>query len=153
MINIIILLQSVIKLNPVMGKRGLYIILFFIFVSTVLAIQKERVEKRYSAHIDPDGIQRVNIKAGSYYFDPNYIVVKVNTPVELNIVKESGIIPHNFVLEINGTHIKEEIKKEGTKISFTPMQIGKFEFYCDKKLPFLPSHRDEGMWGIIEVVK
>lgn len=80
------------------------------------------------------------LMAGSYYFDPNYIVVKVNVPVELNLVRESAFVPHNFVLDVNENPIREEVTKDGTKIRFTPTQVGKFEFYCDKKLPFLPSH-------------
>lgn len=133
--------------------KKLSIFLAFVLVGTVLAVQKEQFEKRYVATMDPDGIQRINIKAGSYYFDPNYIVVKVNVPVELNLIRESALVPHNFVLDIEGNRIREEITKDGTKIRFTPTQVGKFEFYCDKKLSFLPSHKDKGMRGIIEVIK
>ncbi|MEZ0361587.1 MAG: cupredoxin domain-containing protein [Hydrogenobacter sp.] len=134
-------------------RRKFHLILLFIFVNTVFAIQHERVEKKYIAHIDTDGVQRVNIKAGSYYFDPNYIVIKANIPAELIIVRESAVTPHDFVLKINSTLIKEDITKKGTKIRFTPTETGKFEFYCDKKLPLFPSHKEKGMWGIIEIIK
>ena len=33
---------------------------------------------------------------GEYYFDPNYIVVKVNKPVELMVKRASGYISHNM---------------------------------------------------------
>ncbi len=50
--------------------------------------------------MDEDGVQRVEVVAGSYYFDPDHIVVTRGIPVELKVRKEPGIVPHNLV--ING---------------------------------------------------
>ena len=36
---------------------------------------------------------------GGYFFDPNYIIVKVNVPVELTVTKEKGFVPHNIVMQ------------------------------------------------------
>ena len=36
-------------------------------------------------------------------------------------------------------------------VKFTPMQAGIFPIYCDKRLWPLPSHRDKGMEGKLEV--
>jgi len=36
-------------------------------------------------------------------------------------------------------------------LKFTPMQPGIFPIYCDKRLWPLPSHRDKGMEGKLEV--
>jgi plastocyanin domain-containing protein len=33
---------------------------------------------------------------GEYYFDPNYIVVKVNKPVEMMVKRASGYISQNM---------------------------------------------------------
>jgi len=52
------------------------------------------VEKRFVASVGSDGVQHVEIIGGEYYFDPNYIVVKVNTPVELKVKKTPGYVPH-----------------------------------------------------------
>ena len=54
--------------------------------------------REFTASIDKDGVQRVEILGGSYFFTPNYIIVKVNLPVEMTIRKE-GVFPHNFILK------------------------------------------------------
>ena len=56
-------------------------------------------EKKVVATVDADGVQRVSILGGSYYYDPNYVVVKANVPVELSVRKESGITPHDFAIK------------------------------------------------------
>jgi plastocyanin domain-containing protein len=110
-------------------------------------------ERRFVATVDEDGVQRVRMRAGSYYYDPNYIVVRRGIPVEIVIVRESAFTPHNIVLEMPGLSIREELDpQEEVRIRFTPTETGKFEFYCDKKFLFFPSHREKGMWGILEVV-
>ena len=111
--------------------------------------------KVYKAAVDKDGIQRVNIQAGSYYFDPNYIVVKVNVPVEITIKKEAEIIAHGFVMNAPeaGIDVKETLSSKPKEIKFTPTKIGKYLFYCDKKFLFSESHREKGMVGMIEVTE
>ena len=37
--------------------------------------QSSMKEKRVVATVDADGVQRVDVTGGEYYFDPNYIVV------------------------------------------------------------------------------
>jgi plastocyanin len=105
--------------------------------------------------VDPDGVVRVSVIAGSYFFKPNHIVVKVRTPVELTIVKEPGIAPHNFVMQAPdaGITVNKELSTEPTRITFTPTAPGRFPFYCTNKLLFFPSHRHEGMEGVLEVVE
>lgn len=56
-------------------------------------------EKRVVATVDIDDVQRVEVIGGEYYFDPNYIVVKVNKPVELMVKKASRYISHNMELK------------------------------------------------------
>ena len=92
---------------------------------------------------------------GEYYFDPNYIVVKVNKPVELNVKKTGGYTPHNIVVKAPeaGINFSESMGKEPKVIKFTPTAVGKYPMYCSKKLPFVKSHRDRGMDGFIEVVE
>lgn len=75
-------------------RRITFLMLALIITGSIFA--QEPGKKIYRATIDADGIQRVEVLAGSYYFDPNYIIVKVNVPVELKIRKESGITPHNI---------------------------------------------------------
>ena len=97
---------------------------------------------------------RVTINVGSYYFKPDRITVKVGTPVELTLVKEAGITPHNFVIRAPeaGIDIEKEVGSDPTTITLTPTAAGKFPFYCGKKPPFFASHRERGMEGVLEVV-
>lgn len=103
---------------------------------------------------DADGVQRVRLVAGSYFFKPNHIVVKVNVPVELTASRESGITPHDLLIraEDAGINVKEDLGTEPKRITFTAIRPGKYAIYCSKKLPFMAGHREKGMEGILEVV-
>ena len=103
---------------------------------------------------DADGVQRIRVISGSYFFKPDRIVVKANVPVELLASRESGITPHNLVIQAAeaGVSIDEELGTDPKKISFTPRKPGKYAFYCSKKLPFMAGHREKGMEGVLEVL-
>ena len=112
-------------------------------------------EKRVVATVGEDGVQRVEITGGSYYFDPNYIVVQVNKPVELMVKKDGGFIPHDIVVKAPeaGIDFKVELTDTFQPIDFTPTKTGKYAMYCDKSLLWFESHREKGMEGTIEVVE
>ena len=115
-----------------------------------LSAQAER--KEFTAKIDRDGVQRVEIIGGSYFFDPNYIIVKVNVPVEMKIRKDS-IFPHSFILQAPdaGMDVKVDLGSDPVVINFTPTKTGTYPFYCDKKVLLMGSHREKGMEGSLEV--
>ena len=102
---------------------------------------------------ETNGVQRVEITAGSYFFKPEHIIVKAGVPVELAIRNESRLVPHNFVMKSPeaGMEFSEKLSDSLTIVRFTPALPGKYTFYCDKKLLFFKSHRDRGMEGVIEV--
>lgn len=106
----------------------------------------------YQAKIE-DGIQKVQIIATDYSFTPNRISVKVNMPVELSVRKESGLVPHTIVLNAPdaGINFSESLSTEPVTITFTPTKAGEYTFFCSKKLPFVKSHREKGMVGILIV--
>jgi plastocyanin len=112
-------------------------------------------DKRFTATVSPDGVQRVEIVGGEYYFEPNYIVLKANVPVELTLKKGPGFVPHDIVVKAAdaGINFHEEFKKEPKIVRFTPTLAGKYEMTCDKKLLFFKSHKERGMHGTIEVVQ
>ena len=126
-----------------------------LFVSVCFGEEPTKQEKVFRAIIDEDGVQRVDVLGGSYFFSPNHIVVKVNTPVELQVRKEPGIVPHDIVAESPEAGIVFDVSldKEPKVIRFTPTKTGSYPFYCDKKLLFFESHREKGMEGILEVVQ
>lgn len=130
-------------------------ILMLALIITVSVFAQEQGKKVYKATIDADGIQRIEVLAGSYYFDPNYIIVKINVPVELKIRKEPGITPHNIVIKEPDADIdiRESLESEPKTIRFTPKKVGKYPFYCDKRFLFFKNHRERGMEGTLEVVE
>jgi plastocyanin len=105
--------------------------------------------------IDKDGVQRVAIVGGDYFFKPGHIVVKVNQPVELLVKKDGWFVPHTFVIDAPeaGIKVKESLSQDPKTIAFTPTKVGSYPFYCDKKPPFMASHRKKGMEGVLEVVE
>jgi plastocyanin len=121
-----------------------------------VCLAEEKEEKNvFEATVDEDGVQRVEVVAGSYYFNPDHIIVKKGIPVELKVRKEPGLVPHNLV--INGKEevqrVKESLSPEPRTITLTFEEAGTYGFWCDKKLLFFKSHRAKGMEGIIEVVE
>ena len=102
---------------------------------------------------DADGVQRVRIIGGEYFFNPARIVVKANKPVEFLASKEAGRVPHNLVIDAAaaGVRVKADLSTEAKRITFTATAPGAYPLYCDKKLPFFASHRERGMEGTLEV--
>ncbi len=112
-------------------------------------------EKRLVTKIDADGVQRAEMVGGDYYYDPNYIVVKINVPVELKVKKAAGYIPHNLIAKAPeaGIDFNIDLKGDPLIIKFTPKKVGKYPIYCDKSLLFFKNHRERGMEGLIEVIE
>lgn len=112
--------------------------------------------KRFVARMGAKGVQRVEMVGGEYFFDPNYIVVKVNKPVELTIKKTAGYIRHNLIATspeagiVFNIDLKEEVAQT---VKFTPKKIGKYPIYSDKSMFGFKTDREKGMEGLIEVVK
>ena len=114
----------------------------------------QKQKETYVANIDQDGVQRVRIVGGGYFFKPYHIIVKVNVPVELSASREAGIVPHNLVIKAPeaGIAVDEELTTEIKKIAFTATAVGKYPLYCSNELLFFASHRERGMEGVLEVV-
>jgi hypothetical protein len=67
-------------------------------IATLGLSQEPAKGRRFVATVGQDGIQRVEMIGGSYYFDPAEVVVKVNVPVEISI-KKIGSKPHSIFLK------------------------------------------------------
>jgi len=131
------------------------LVLSLVVLFQFIALNAQAQEKVFRATVDSDGVQRVEITGGSYYYDPDYIIVKVNVPVELTVTKTPGITPHNILIKAPeaGIEINENISTEPKTVTFTPVKTGKFDLYCDKRFLFFKNHREKGMKGILEVVE
>lgn len=136
-------------------RCGIYLIALFSLVQSMpILADASAVGETFTALIDADGKQRVAILGGSYFFKPDHVIVKANVPVELSVKRESGIVPHTFVLKIpeSGIMIDESLSTDAKTIAFTPTVAGRFTFYCRNKLLFFKSHEEKGMKGVLEVV-
>lgn len=111
-------------------------------------------EKRAIASMSADGVQRMDVVGGEFYFDPNIIVLKVNVPVELNVRKAPGY-PHDIVVKAPeaGMDFDVELSADPKPVRFTPTKVGAYSMYCDKRFLWFKSHRARGMEGVIEVVE
>ena len=102
-----------------------------------------------------DGVQRATVTLDSYSYSPNHLIVEAGKPVELTLTSVTTIIPHNFIIKdpTGSLSIEQDVSAGKTvTITFTPTQPGTFPIYCDKRLWPLPSHRDKGMEGKLEVL-
>jgi plastocyanin domain-containing protein len=106
------------------------------------------------AVLGPDGVQRVEITGGDYYFAPNVIIVKVDVPVEI-VVHKVGGTPHKIRMRSPeaGMSFSVCLHKDLRTIRFTPTKVGVYPFWCPMHFPFSKSHRARGMEGRIEVVE
>ncbi len=137
--------------------KGRSLIVFIAIALAVASLARAAAwqEKRVAAVTGADGVQRVEITAGGYYYDPNTIVVKVNVPVELVVKRTRGGFGHNIVLEEPdaGIDFKQGLGTDPVSIKFTPTKAGKYMFICSHKVPFSKSHKERGMYGYLEVVE
>ena len=106
----------------------------------------------YQATIGADGVQRVDIVGGSYFFQPDHVVALAGRPLEITVRVEPGIIPHRFVLEAeSGKPLADiSLEKEAKTLRFN-LPAGKYVFHCPNRLLLFKSHRERGMAGVLEV--
>lgn len=101
-----------------------------------------------------DGVQRATVTLDSYSYNPNHLIVEAGKPVELALTSVTTMIPHNFIIKdpAGSLSVEQDVSAGKTvTITFTPTQPGIFPIYCDKRLWPLPSHRNKGMEGTLEV--
>jgi len=102
----------------------------------------------------PDGVQRATVILDSYSYSPNHLVVERGKAVELTLTSVTTITPHNFIIKdsAGGLSIEYDVGAGKSVLArFIPTEPGRFPFFCDKRLWPMPSHRDKGMEGVLEV--
>ena len=103
---------------------------------------------------DADGIQRAFIVLDSYAYTPSHISVEVGVPIEFQLENQSFLTPHNFIIDHPDAGLQQDVNVDAgddVTIRFVAQVPGTYTFYCDKQLLFFPSHREEGMEGLLEV--
>lgn len=135
--------------------REILAVVLLLLMPCAIVFAAEPAEKRFIATIDADGVQRVQMTGGEYYFDPNVVVVKINVPVELHVKKAGGVAPHDISLKAPeaGIDFAESLESDVKIIRFTPTKAGAYPFACTKRFLFFASHKDQGMHGVLEVVE
>jgi plastocyanin len=135
-------------------RRGLVLTVALV-TSLTLAQEKPAAQPPpVIAEVGSDGVQRASITLDSYSFTPARLIVQAGRSVELTLTSVTTLTPHNFILEepAAGLSVAQQVgPSETAKVIFTPTKPGTYSFYCDKKLPFFPSHREQGMEGRLEV--
>lgn len=104
----------------------------------------------------------INIHPSQYSYDPSKIMLEKDRPVSI-ILQNNDFVEHDIEIKnipienmMTGTHDDHTSgnadfhlhasSQEQTKLSFTPLQEGSFEFYCT-----IPGHKEKGMIGILIV--
>ena len=123
-------------------------------MTIVDAVEPSQSSPPVMISVATDGVQRATVTLDSYSYTPNHLIVEAGKPVELTLTSVTTIIPHNFIIKDPAGSLSVEQDVSAGKsviITFTPAQPGTFPIYCDKRLWPLPSHRDKGMEGKLEV--
>lgn len=137
-------------LRQVPGTLGLSLVL----VAVALAAEPPAPGPPFVVPVAADGVQRATVILDSYSYQPDHLIVEKGKPVELTLTSVTTIIPHNFIIKDPAGSLTVEHDVSAGKtvvVKFTPTQSGTFPIYCDKRLWPLPSHRDKGMEGKLEV--
>jgi hypothetical protein len=85
------------------------------------------------AAIGSDGVQRIHIRCGANFLDPNHIVIKANVPVELTVSTTAGLPSHSFVISMSGPRpITADTPIEATEktFAFVPGRPGDYQASC-----------------------
>ncbi|GAB4514737.1 MAG: hypothetical protein Tsb0026_20210 [Sulfuricaulis sp.] len=101
-----------------------------------------------AGHAADADAQQVTAHLGDYRFQPEIIEVIAGRPVELTLVNDDKITPHNFTLKepAAGLDLSADVSGgQSSTLRFTPQTAGTYPLYCNKKLPFMKSHRERGM--------
>lgn len=105
-----------------------------------------------TATLGPDGVQRIAIVGGSYFFRPARIVARASVPLEIQLSVERGVIPHRLVLEDPAGQPRVDVALDTEpRIVRLTLTAGDYPFYCPNRLLWFPSHRDQGMTGVLEI--
>jgi heme/copper-type cytochrome/quinol oxidase subunit 2 len=129
-------------------------LLISVGVTIVHAVEPSQSGPPVVIPVAADGVQRATVTLDSYSYTPNHLIVEAGNPVELTLTSVTTIIPHNFIIKdpAGSLSVEQDVSAGKTvTIKFTPTQPGTFPIYCDKRLWPLPSHRDKGMEGKLEV--
>lgn len=139
-------------MRPFTLRRDLALLL--VLPAVALAAEPASTGPPFIVPTEADGVQRTTVILDSYAYEPAHLIVEKGKPVELTLKSVTILTPHNFIVKDPAGHflLEQDVGAGKTALlKFTPTQSGTFPIYCDKRLWPLPSHRDKGMEGTLEV--
>lgn len=139
-------------MRPSWLRGGLALSLAWAVVAS--AADPKPMDPPFTVPTDSDGVQRTTVILDSYSYEPAHLIVEKGKRVELTLKSVTILTPHNFIVKdpAGSLSVEQDVSAGKTAVlKFTPTQAGTFPIYCDKRLWPLPSHRDKGMEGILEV--
>lgn len=101
-----------------------------------------------------EAARSIVVTLGDYRFMPDTISALTGETVRLELNNTDNLTPHNFSLQAAeaGLDVDVDVSAGHTEvIEITPLAAGTYTFFCNKKLPFMKSHRDHGMEGTLVV--
>lgn len=102
---------------------------------------------------DADGVQRIELIGGSYFFKPERIRAQAGMPIELAVKAEPGFVPHRLVLENRAGKVFADMElSEKTRQVRLDLPAGEYVFHCPTRLLMFRSHRERGMEGRLEIL-
>lgn len=100
--------------------------------------------------------QSIEIELGDYRFSPSEVQLVAGQPAVLKLINTDGMTPHNFTLQSAGDTDDIDVNVAAgdvVEVRLGPLAAGSYTFFCDKKLPFMKSHRARGMEGRLVVTE
>ncbi len=108
--------------------------------------KKETVEQPASGSaMTNESVAEFTVEGSEFKFVSDTMTLKKGQKVRLTF-KNTGDMPHDFVVDELGIRTKIIKGDETDVIEFTPETVGKFESYCS-----VGSHRAKGMVGKVTV--
>jgi len=99
-------------------------------------------------------VRSIPVTLGDYRFMPDSITIEPGETVQLELTNTDNMTPHNFTLKDEAAGVEVDIDVSAGKtetVELAPLPGGTYKFYCNKKLPFMKSHRKRGMEGTLIV--
>jgi plastocyanin domain-containing protein len=107
------------------------------------------------AAVGPDGTQRINIRCGTNFLDPENIVVKANVPVVLTVSTERNLVAHNFTFQVPGagaSNADAPVSPSQREFRFAPGLPGRYVLACRDTTRSVGAPSDRRKQGTLSVV-
>jgi plastocyanin len=101
-----------------------------------------------------EAAREIDMTMGDYHYAPDVIEMESGQSIVLQLTNTDSITPHNFTLvdKSAGLDVDTDIAAgDSVRIRISTQQPGAYTGYCNRKLPFMKSHRDRGMQGTLIV--